>query len=400
MLSQYDLLRSIQSLASWVERHRYKGYEPFDALLSPLRRMAFGNPFAERVLIQVVRQAPVNLRPLLRIRPHESSMGRGCMAAGYLNLYRFSAAAEYLEKANTCLDWLIQNKSPFFSEYTWGHHFDWVSRAGPHPMFMPTIVWTSLIGHSFLDAFELTGKRVYSDVVASICRWILALPRERTDKGACISYVTFRQDSIHNSNMLGASILARYGALNHDQECLRVAEEAMHYSCSRQLPGGGWYYGELPMHRWIDSFHTAYNLDSLKCYLEYTNTELYKPNLQRGYRYYIGTFFGPAGCPRYYDRRTYPVDIQCASQAITTLSTFSDYDEAAREKAEQVAKWTIESMQDRCGYFYYRRLPGMTVKIPMFHWGQATMFKALTQLYSLSCRTLSKPGFNQISVAG
>ncbi|NLT68284.1 MAG: hypothetical protein GXX84_16900 [Acidobacteria bacterium] len=383
-LSQSELWQRLSRLASWIERNNYRGYEPFDALLSPLRPIAFRRPYMERLLIQAVRQCPVNLRPLLGIEPHESSMGRGCMASGYLSLYRFTGSPEYLEKANVCLEWLIRNKSPFFEEYTWGHHFDWVSRAGPHPMYMPTIVWTSLIGHSFLDAYELTGKSIYSEVVAAICRWILALPRERTLNGTCISYVSFRQDSIHNSNMLGASILARYGALNGDRECIDTAGEAMLYSCERQLPNGAWYYGESPMHRWIDNFHTAYNLDSLKCYLEYTNSDLFKKNLQNGYRYYRETFFEADGCPRYYDRRTYPIDIQCASQSITTLSIFADYEETSLEQAHRVARWTINHMQDESGYFYYRKLPGITVKTPMFHWGQATMFKALTHLYSTS----------------
>lgn len=398
-LSQGELWQSIQSLAAWVESRNYKGYEPFDALLSPLRRLAFGKNLAERVLLQAIRQSPVNLRPLIGIKPHESSMGRGCMASGYLNMYRTTGESEYLDKAVGCLEWLIQNKSPFFKECTWGHHFDWVSRAGPHPMYMPTIVWTSLIGHSFLDAFEITGKRMYSDVVTSICRWILSLPREKTEKGTCLSYVSFRQDSIHNSNMLGASILARHGALHGDRENLNVAEEAMVYSCERQLPEGGWYYGELPMHRWIDSFHTAYNLDSLKCYLEYTNTDRFKMNLQKGYRYYRQTFFEDSGCPRYYDQRTYPVDIQCASQAISTLTAFADYDGTSLRQAVRVARWTIDEMRDRSGFFYYRRLPGITVRTPMFHWGQATMFKALTHLYSTAYRKGNEPGFMQLSAA-
>jgi hypothetical protein len=39
-------------------------------------------------------------------------------------------------------------------------------------------------------------------------------------------------------------------------------------------------------------------------------------------------------------------------------------------------------MQDPSGYFYYRRYPSLTARIPYFHWGQATMFKALAHLQS------------------
>jgi hypothetical protein len=37
-------------------------------------------------------------------------------------------------------------------------------------------------------------------------------------------------------------------------------------------------------------------------------------------------------------------------------------------------------MQDRTGYFYYRKYPLITAKIPMLHWGQATMYLALALL--------------------
>jgi hypothetical protein len=46
-----------------------------------------------------------------------------------------------------------------------------------------------------------------------------------------------------------------------------------------------------------------------------------------------------------------------------------------------VARWTIDNMQDGSGYFYYRRYPlGVIAKIPMLHWGQATMYHALSLL--------------------
>jgi len=52
--------------------------------------------------------------------------------------------------------------------------------------------------------------------------------------------------------------------------------------------------------------------------------------------------------------------------------------------ALKVAKWTIEQMQDRTGYFYYRRYSRWLVnKTPTLHWGQATMLCALAGLYKL-----------------
>ena len=44
------------------------------------------------------------------------------------------------------------------------------------------------------------------------------------------------------------SILARYGALNGDRECIDTAGEAMLYSCERQLPNA---LGTMASHRCI-----------------------------------------------------------------------------------------------------------------------------------------------------
>jgi rhamnogalacturonyl hydrolase YesR len=135
------------------------------------------------------------------------------------------------------------------------------------------------------------------------------------------------------------------------------------------------------MYHWIDNFHTGYNLDSLKCYLENTEDKTYEDNLRRGFEFYIRHFFEETGRPKYYHNRTYPVDSQCASQAIETLAKLSDYHTQALPLAIKVANWTIDHMQDKRGYFYYRQYPLMKAKTPMLHWAQATTYKGLSLLY-------------------
>jgi hypothetical protein len=376
------LKKSIQKLEKFVEDHDYKGYEPFDGLSSILRPITFNNLFLERLLQQLIRQSPINLRPLLGVKPQESTKGRGYMAWGYLNMLKSTGKREYKEKAIKCFDWVLKNKSPFYEKYSWGNHFDFTSRGGRLPKLEPIIVWTSLIGQSFLDAYDILKEKKYIETANSICGWILDLPREQTNAGACLSYVTFEKRSIHNSNMLGAAMLARTAKFTNNTTYLKVADEAMQYSCSRQLSDGAWYYGEDPFFRWIDNFHTGYNLDSLKCYIDNTNDQRFKENLDRGLRYYKNTFFEGPGIPKYYHNRLYPIDIQCISQAIDTLANFPEYDKSSFDLALKVTNWTINNMQDKKGFFYYRQYPFIKAKTPMLHWGQATMYKALTFLLS------------------
>ncbi len=375
-----QIKNSINKLEKWVEDHGYKGYEPFDGLSSAFRPFTFGNLLLDRLLLQLVRQSPINLRPLLGIKPEESSMGRGYMALGYLNMLKITGEKVYKEKAVRCLEWLIKNKSPKFSYFSWGNHFDFASRGGRYSKHDSIIVWTALIGRAFLDAYEIIGDDRYLDIAISICDWIMELPREKTESGTCLSYLALKQSSIHNSNMLGAAMLARTSKIIGRDTYAQVAREAMDYSCLRQNPDGAWFYGASPNNHWIDNFHTGYNLDSLKCYMESSGDKRYEDNLKRGLEYYKRTFFEESGRPKYYHNRTYPVDSQCASQAIETLANFSKMDKSALGLALKVANWTIANMQHEKGYFYYRQYPLMKAKTPMLHWAQATTYNALSLL--------------------
>ena len=373
---------SIRKVERWVEDHHYKGYEPFDGLSAWARPLMCGNQLAERILQQSIRQCPFNLRPFFGVQPLDSTKGRGYMAWGYLELYKATKEQSYLEKAILCLEWLDTHRVPRFRHHSWSNHYDFVSRGGSYTKDDPIIVWTSLIGHAYLEAFEITGQQWFLSVAESACKWILQLPRERTDRGDCLSYLAHQQHSIHNANMLGASLLARTAKHTRSEESLRVARSAMAYSCSRQLPDGAWWYAEEPKYHWIDNFHTGYNLDSLHLYLDATGDEDLRPHLDKGLAFYKAHFFEENGRPKYYHTRTYPVDIQCAAQAIDTLAMFSQSDPTCLKLANKVAAWSIRNMQDPNGYFYYREYPLLKSKIPMLHWGQATMFKALAHLFS------------------
>jgi len=378
------LEQSIRKLEKWIEDHDYKGYDPADGLTSFLRPLTFGNLFLDRLLQQLVWRSPINIRPLVGVKPLDSKIGRGYMAWGYLTMFKLTGEQTYKDKAELCLEWLMNNKAPGFVHYSWGKMFDFASRGGRQGKYEPITVWTSLIGQAFLDAYEIIGNKKYFEVAESICSWVLERPRNRTDSGICINYTAFGEGdcTIHNQSMLAAAMLARTAKFNGNSEYQKVAKEAITYTCTRQLPDGSWFYGEEPKYHWIDNFHTGYNLDALKCYIQNTGDRTYEDNLRRGFDFFKNNFFESTGRPKYYHNRTFPIDSQCCSQSIETLSNFANYDESSLELAKQVAKWTIENMQDRSGYFYFMRYPSLTLKVPMIHWGQGTTYKALSNLLS------------------
>ena len=371
---------SLTAVQKWVEARNYKGYDPGDGLTSFLRPLTFGNKFAERILQQAVWKAPINIRPLVGVVPLDSTKGRGFMAWGYMLQYKRTGDEAFRAKASKCLEWLDAAKESNQPGHCWGNHFDFTTRSGQMKAHTPTIVWSGLIGQAFLEAYEQTQEGRWLEIADSICQWVVRLPKEATPTGACLSYTAVGQSSVHNSNLLGAGLLARTWKHTGRAEYLQIAREAVRYSCTRQLSDGSWWYGEDPKYHWIDNFHTGYNLDSLKRFIDSTGETEFSKNLETGYAYFKRIFFEPDGCPRYYHNRTYPIDIQCAGQAIDTFALFSEHDPEALALSQKVAHWTIDNMQDKSGYFYYRKYPVLTARTPYFHWGQGTMYKGLSHL--------------------
>jgi rhamnogalacturonyl hydrolase YesR len=374
--------KSLEEVSRWVEDHEYQAYDPGDGNLSFLRYFTFNTHLMRRLLTAAVLRVPFHIRPWIGIRPHTSTKGMGYMSWGYVKMYALTRDENYRRRAEYCFDWLMRNRSAGYEQYCWGNHFAFATRGGTIPAHTPTIVWSSLIALAFLEAYEVMGNPSYLDVATSTAEWVKSLPRELTSRGTCLSYVPFKQTSIHNSNLLGAALLARVAAHTNDQQSRALAREAMVYGCSRQNSDGAWFYGEAPTYHWIDNFHTGYNLDCLKRYIDSTAEQEFESNLRLGFRYFRTHFFESDGLPKYFHDKASPIDIQCAAQAIDTLAFLSDTDPDSLELAKKVALWTINNMQGADGHFYYRDLGWIKVKTPMLHWGQGTMFKALAHLLS------------------
>jgi hypothetical protein len=243
-----------------------------------------------------------------------------------------------------------------------------------------------------MEAFDLLGDHRYLDTAVSACEHIITdLDTFPEDGALCISYIPTDNKQVHNANVLGASFLARVGAAVDDRRFLDLAARSIEYTIKHQRPDGSWYYGEASNLHWVDNFHTAYVLDSLKHYVDHSHDLRHEDDMMRGYDYWKRTFFLPDGTPRYYDHKTAPLDIQCCSQAIDTLVFFEDRDPDSLDLAVRVAEWTIRHMQDPDGYFWFRRYAmGIINRTPTLHWGQATMLCALGGLYRALTRAESE----------
>ncbi len=379
-----EILDSITRLTDWLKRNDYSGYDTFDGLSARfVRPFTFNSKFLRTALQQGIRRFPINLRPVLGVRKSRSTKGMGFIAKGFIRMHDTTGNEQWANDAKMVLQWLMDHRSPGYSGACWGNHFDYQSRSFYMNAGVPTVVWTSLIGHAFLDAFEHFGDPQYLEVADSACAHIMRdLDTFPDGKGVCISYVPKLNSQVHNANTLGASLLSRVYSFKKTEAYKILAEKAIQYTAQYQRPDHSWWYGEKENLHWVDNFHTAYVLDCFKYYSEGTGDKKFDRIMMDGYYHWKKTFFLEDGTPRYYDFKTLPLDIQCCSQAIDTLVFFSDRDPDSLRLAANVARWTISNMQDKSGYFYYRRYsPWLVNKTATLHWGQATMLSALSGLY-------------------
>src|SRR3990172_9466246 len=325
-----------ERLVRWIEQEHFKGWDPYDALNSPLlKRLTFGNRRIGQAWVQLFKHSPINLRPLLGVPKDYNPKGMGLFLASYWRKYLLIGQAQYLERVCFFTDWLRAHASPGYHGACWGYNFDWPNRGFFAPARMPTIVNTAFNRLAFIDLIALPVpqglKRWAGDalrIARSACEFIirdLHIMRPAEDE-LCFSYTPLDTRYVHNANVLGAWLLAEVAARTSEPDLAQAALAAARYTARRQRPDNAWPYGEGAQDGWIDSFHTGYVLVALKRIGMVLNTSEFENAIRRGYEFWQANFFERDGTPKYYVERIFPVDIHSAAQAILTFLAFSSVD--------------------------------------------------------------------------
>jgi rhamnogalacturonyl hydrolase YesR len=326
---------------------------------------------------QLLRRCPLNLRHILGVPMGHNPKGIGLFLWGYSKLYAMERTDDYLERIDYLLDLLDDLRSTGHSGNSWGYNFDWQSRTCLRPKGTPTIVNTAFIGHALLDCYDMTGRRRALDMALPIADFILRdLRRTRCNGSFCFSYTPIDTEVVHNANLLGASILARLSRYFDDARLVDDALASLRYSVRRQRPDGSWFYADTSIQRWIDSFHTGFNLQAIRYFLQAGLAPDCEQAYNRGVRFYARRFFLEDGTPKYYPDRVYPIDIHSPSQAICF---FSQEHQRYGELTDRILGWMMKHMYGGDGLFYYRRSRFVVNRIPYMRWSEAWAFHALTE---------------------
>ena len=249
------------------------------------------------------------------------------------------------------------------------------------PRGAPNLVCTVFVANALLDAYEDFSMPRYLSMAVSAADYIIEELYWEEDAIAGFSYpLPGLRSGVHNANFLAAALLCRIYKHCDKKKFLDPALKVARYSASRQYDDGSWDYGELFKQRWVDNFHTGYNLCALRSIGQYARTSEFESHIRNGFEFYLKHFFRNDGAPRYFHNRTYPIDIHCVAQSMITLLKLKDLDKGNVELAYSVCEWAINHMWDEQGYFYYQTLPFYKIKISYMRWSQAWMLLSLSTL--------------------
>lgn len=371
---------SFQQLRAYCEQERFKGWDPYDGLNSKLFQASPLKYFAitREIWIQFYKRCPINFRSVGLVPKEHNPKGLGLFLTAYCNLFDGHLNEETEETIRFLADRLDELKSPGYSGACWGYNFQWQSLVFFQEKYAPTVVATTFVAYALMDAYDCLGDQRFLDLAISSAEFVMKdLHQTKKPMGLIFSYSPKDQTCIYNASLLASRLLSRSYSYTGDKPAIELAQQSVAACVDAQHENGAWYQGEEINQKWTDSFHTGYNLEAIAEYSRFSGDDSFLENLERGWQYLVDNFFLEDGTPKYYDNKTFPIDIHAPAQFIVTAHRLGKLEEQ-RALVDRVVDWTIQNMQDPSGYFYYQKRRSGIVKIPYMRWTQAWMFYGMS----------------------
>ncbi len=380
--------RDIQSitlkLLEYCQANDWAGYEPYDVLNSGLFTTfpVLDSRLPRLALTQLLKRSPINVRRLLNVPRVQNPKALGLFLSAFVNLSRAGVATEqcYIQQM---VERLVALRSPGVPYWCWGYSFPWQTRTVLVPRWAPNLVCTTFAASGLLDAFEQSQDDRYLNMALSAAEYLLCDLYWTSGDSICgFGYpLPEVRNQVHNANLLAGALMCRIFKHTGQERFLAPALDVARYTVTQQHADGGWDYGEGSSQKWIDNFHTGFNLSALRSIGRTLETLEFEEPVSRGFHFYRSHFFRTDGAVGYYHDRFYPIDTHCVAQSVITLLDLKDLDPENVQLARSVLDWAAQRMwDDKQGYFYYRILRFCTIRTSYMRWTQAWMFLALSML--------------------
>ncbi len=162
---------------------------------------------------------------------------------GYVELYKYTGKSEWMEKASDVADKLEQLKMVFEDAWAWGLPIIWQGRKNE-----PYTITTALVGHAYMDFYEIKDDEKILEIVDKIVSWALNKLGKTSfnNNSSCFWYSPEDKEEVLNACAEIMGVMARrYGSGRKDLK--DIVMNTFNYIMKRRLPEGDWaYHGEKP----------------------------------------------------------------------------------------------------------------------------------------------------------
>ena len=258
-----DLYNRIED---YVLKEDYKGYDPYDGLMSPIFRLPLfrSNKIIRLVFQQVFRRLAFNLRPMFKIQKELNPVTLGlCIQTYSYRLCTKGISSEkksfYINEISKLICVLINISTKGYSGICWGYNFDWEARYAKIPAFHPTVVATGIVTNGFYeclmslnkvfdnkDGNELMDENVLAKKVINQIKELLLSASEfvmqdlnKSYEGDtfCYSYSPTDTQRVYNATMMGARLLSQIYSITNDEKYVNEASNIFghNFQCLNSL---------------------------------------------------------------------------------------------------------------------------------------------------------------------
>ncbi len=379
---------SFQKLFEYVKKNNYEGNDLFDGLNSKLFKntVLYKSRFFRLCLIQFCKLSPINFRKIFLIPKGFNPKAGALFLLGNLNLFKTTKDEKYKEEVQKLYQKLKGCAIKREKGIAWGYNFDWQARAFFVPIGAPNTVTSVYVGKALIEYYKTFNNNEALNLARQISEFILNELILTEDKDSlCFAYIPKENTKVHNANLLTASFLSEINKYFPSDELKNKIKKSVNFSIKDINKNNSWPYGIKPFHRWIDNFHTAFNIESLIDIQNNIEDIDLHDITKKVIEYYLENLFTQDGIPKYYHNKLFPIDIHVIAETLIVLDKIKmSQILKCQKKLNIVETKTLELVkifQSKKGYFYFRKNKYFWNRIPYIRWAQAWMFFALSKKY-------------------
>ena len=359
-----------EELAEAAAAEGYAGWDPYDALSSPLVARFARTRLLRQGATQAVKSLPFNVRPALAVPRRVHTKGLALFLSALARVAPLPWGARYVDEMRSLGALLLERALPTAGGSGWGYDFPVQTRWGRYEHGQPNAVVTAFAAHALFDAADVLGDQSLREAARGALGFARSELLTRVGDERFFAYYEGSRVPVHNANLLIASLFARAA------EPLDAAAP-VRFSLARGRTDGSWPYGEGRRLDWVDGYHTAYVLWILDVWERGGAEPDPSASLAAGMPFYLEHLFDADGAARATVRARYPIDIHGAASAVWALSELAGREARALPTAERVLRWTLDNMRLPNGRFAFQRRRAYTNATSYVRWNDGHMLLAL-----------------------